>query len=242
MTAETATEPLLDVRGVSREIQDRTIVDNIIFSFEAGRIYTIIGPSGAGKSSVLRLLNRLDEPTSGDILFHGVSTAELDPCGMRCKIGYLFQTPHMFPGSVRDNLLYAECSLQSDDIERLMEQVQIDPSMIDTDASSLSVGQQQRVALGRLLATNPEIALLDEPTSALDPSYTELIENTILSIIDCCDLTVVMVTHNPEQALRMGGHTLLMVAGQLVEDGSPEQLIRNPLSELGQLYRDKRLR
>ena len=237
-----ATSHILEARSLCRVINNTTIVDNFTYAFTSGGIYIIIGPSGAGKSSLLRLLNRLDEPTSGEVLFHGKPTTEYSPCQLRCKIGYLFQTPHMFPGTVRDNLLYARDTLNDEDINRLLEQVQIAHELIDMDVDTLSVGQKQRVALGRLLATEPEIVLLDEPTSALDPTYTEAIEITIKDIVTHTNLTVLMVTHNPEQALRMGGEGLLLVSGKLIETGSCEQIINNPSTELGKMYRERKLK
>ncbi len=220
----------------------KIILDSFSFSFEKGRIYTIIGPSGAGKSSLLRLLNRLDEPTDGEILFGGKNTREYGPCQLRRLIGCLFQTPYLFPKTVRDNFLYADSKLPSGTVERLAEQVQIPSSMIDRDVDTLSIGEKQRVALARLLATNPEMVLLDEPTSALDPSYTESIENLVKAIVRQMSLTVIMVTHNPEQALRIGGETILMVTGRLVESGPCERVIKDPQTEEGHLYKAKRLK
>ena len=117
-----------------------------------------------------------------------------------------------------------------------------DRSLIDADTEPLSVGQKQRVALGRLLATNPEIALLDEPTSALDPSITEAIETTVRGIVARTNLTVIWVTHHPDQALRMNGETLLMVQGRLIESGPSREVINNPSTLLGKRYQSRELR
>jgi putative ABC transport system ATP-binding protein len=233
---------IFELRNVHRRIADKTIIEDFSASFRKGRIYTIIGPSGAGKSSLLRLMNRLDDPDSGSILFHGNDVSEMSSCRLRCKIGFLFQTPYMFPGTVRDNFFYAECVRTEETARHLIELVQLEPEYIDADAESLSVGQKQRVALGRLLATNPEVVLLDEPTSALDPTITEAVEGTIRNIVESTGLTVIMVTHNPDQALRMTGETLLVVKGRLVESGPCEEVINSPRTELGQKYRARQLR
>lgn len=237
---------ILETRGLSRAVQDDTrtkaIIDRFSFSFKKGGIYTIIGPSGAGKSSLLRLLNRLDEPTEGDILFHNQSIKEYSPCHLRREIGYLFQTPYLFPKTVRDNLLYANNELPADAIRQLTDQVQIPPAWIDRAVDTLSIGERQRVALARLLATNPELVLLDEPTSALDPSYTESIEGLVKAIVQQTSLTVIMVTHNPEQALRIGGETILLVVGRMVESGPCESVIMDPQTEAGRLYKMKQLK
>ncbi len=233
---------ILRTESLTREVPDKVIIDNITLSFEKNRIYSIIGPSGAGKSSLLRLLNRLDEPTSGEIFFHESSACDNAPENIRKKIGYLFQTPYLFPETVRDNLLYAESSLTNDKINEILNQVHVEPELLDRKVSTLSVGQSQRVALGRLLATRPEIIMLDEPTSSLDPTYTEAIEKTILEIVKNTDLTVLVVTHHPNQALRLKGEAILLVEGKLIEAGSAEQIINDPRSELGKRYKNRQLR
>ncbi len=233
---------VLETKSLTRKIFSKVIINNISYSFEKNKIYSIIGPSGGGKSSFLRLLNRLDEPTSGEIIFHGSSVSDQIPEIIRKKIGFLFQTPYLFPFSIRDNLLYAESSLTNERINKILDQVQIEQKMIDGKVSTLSVGQCQRVALGRLLATEPEVLLLDEPTSSLDPSYTEAIEQTIFEIVNKSDLTVIVVTHHPDQALRLNGETLLLVEGKLVETGPAKQIINDPQSELGKRYKNRQLR
>ena len=113
--------------------------------------------------------------------------------------------------------------------------------MLDLPVDNLSVGEMQRVALARLLASEPEVALLDEPTSALDPGNTDAVEKLIRDIVDKRGLTVVMVSHDPEQVLRMKGEALLMVAGKLVESGPCEQVVNEPQTKLGRQYRDREL-
>jgi len=239
------TAAILEVKNLARDVPTKngpkTIVNDISYNFEKGRIYNIMGPSGAGKSSFLRLINRLDEPTKGEVVFNGEKFDQCPACGLRRKIGYLFQTPYLFPGTVRDNLLYAKDKLTEEDIQRLVKQSRIPPGIIDDDVENLSIGEKQRVALARLLAMDPEVILLDEPTSALDPTYTKAIEELIKCIVKERSLTVIMVTHNPEQALRMGGQALLLVAGRLVETGTVDEVVKNPKTEVGRRYRDMEL-
>ena len=240
------TEPVLEAVNLSRTVADgdhaKTIVDNFSFKFHGENIYTIIGPSGAGKSSLLRLLNRLDEPTSGEALYHGKKHVEYTACQLRRKVGYLFQTPFLFEGTVRDNLLYASEDLTESDISRLIDETRIDPDQLDRPVDNLSVGEKQRVAFARLLATRPEVILLDEPTSALDPAHTESIEKLIKEVVACEKLTALVVTHNPEQALRIGGEVLLLVDGRLEESGSAERVIVSPKSEAGKKYKARLLK
>jgi len=237
--------PILETRNLARQVPSdghfRTIVDHFSFAFQTGHIYSILGPSGAGKSSLLRLLNRLDEPTSGEVLFDNRDYRSLPPCQLRRQVGYLFQTPFLFPGTVADNLLFAEPELSDDRIDHLLDHVSIDPNIKNRPVDNLSLGEKQRVALARLLATEPRVILLDEPTAALDPTYTEKIESSVKQIATDDGLTVIMVSHHPGQARRMGGEGLLIAAGKLVEHGPVEQLVDHPQTEAGRRYRDREL-
>ncbi len=223
-------------RRVGEGTPDRAIIDNFSYSFGFGRLYSIIGPSGAGKSSLLRLLNRLDECTDGSVKFQGCDTREFAPCELRQKIGYLFQTPHLFDRTVRDNIVYARPHLSESKIGRLIQQVQLPSGIVDAPVDNLSVGERQRVALARLLATEPEIALLDEPTAALDPANTEAIERLISRVVTDYGVTVIMVSHNPQQVVRLGGEAILMVDGKLIEHGDAVQLVKNPGTPQGRRY------
>lgn len=234
--------PILELKNLSRTADDKVIIQNISFTFQHERIYTIIGPSGAGKSSLLRLLNRLDEPTTGEILFHEKSQNEYTPSELRRKIGYLFQTPYLFQKTVKDNLIYANGTLSDETALLLLDKVHLARTMLDRPVDKLSIGEKQRVALARLLVTEPEIVLLDEPTSALDPSITEVIEQLIKEIVNREKLTAIIVTHHPDQALRIGQHALLLVDGKLIESGTVDEVINSPQSDEGKRYKAKELK
>ena len=228
-------------RTISRPEGDRAVVDDFTFSFKAGRVYSVLGPSGAGKSSLLRLLNRLDEPTAGEVVFDGQDYRELPPCDLRRQIGYLFQIPYLFDGTIGDNLRLADSELTDEQIKNQLQTVSLKSLNADYDVGNLSVGEKQRVALARLLATHPKVVLLDEPTAALDPAHTDKIESLIQHIAEEHRLAVIFVSHDPNQARRLGGDGLLMVAGRLVEHGPVAQLVDNPQTELGQRYRNREL-
>ena len=234
------TGSILELCNLTRRVGDgtpaRAIVDNFSYSFGFGRLYSIIGPSGAGKSSLLRLLNRLDECTDGSVKFKGSDTREFAPCELRQRLGYLFQTPHLFDRTVRDNIVYAQPHLSESKINRLIQQVQLPSGIVDAPVDNLSVGERQRVALARLLATQPEVALLDEPTAALDPANTEAIERLISSVVTDHGVTVVMVSHSRQQVVRLGGEAILMVDGQLIEHGDAVGLVKNPGTPQGRRY------
>lgn len=236
---------IVSVSHLTREVRvgatARAIVDDVSFDFRKGGVYTILGPSGAGKSSFLRLINRLNEPTSGEVTFDGKNYREYAPTLLRRRVGYLFQTPIMFPGTVRDNILFANEKLDDAGLEKLLQTASIRNSLINQRDDKLSGGEKQRVALARLLATDPSVILLDEPTSALDPTYTGMIENVIKKIVAETDVTAIMVSHDPNQAVRMNGTGLLLVAGKLVEYGPTQDLVENPKTDLGRRYRDREL-
>ena len=238
-------EAILEIRHLVREVctdnGNLRVVDDISFAFEPGEIYTILGPSGAGKSSLLRILNRLDEPTSGEVLFHGQDYRLLPPPELRQKVGYLLQVPYMFPGTVADNVRYARADLSDDAVGELLKLASFKVDKRDQTVDNLSVGEQQRVALARLLATEPTVMLLDEPTAALDPTYTELIEKAIRRIVDERGVTAIMVSHHPEQARPMHGEGLLLVGGRLVETGPIGALLDHPSSDLGRKYVSREL-
>ena len=240
-----SSEPLLKTidltRTVSTDNGPRTIVDCISSEFHTAKVYSILGPSGAGKSSLLRLLNRLDEPTGGEVIFEGSDYRTMQPGKVRCSIGYLFQVPYLFPGTMADNVRYARPGLEDRQICELLTLATIQPDRCHEPVDKLSVGEKQRVALARLLATNPRVILLDEPTSALDPTYTEKIEESIKKVVQVRSSCVIMVSHNPEQALRMGGECLLLVNGKVAETGSVEQIVNDPQTELGRRYKNREL-
>jgi putative ABC transport system ATP-binding protein len=236
---------ILETRNLTREIKKNghhiKAIDDISYIFNKGCIYNIVGPSGAGKSSFLRLLNRLDDPIEGEVLFYGQPIMSYPPTVLRKKVAMLFQTPFLFPGTVKDNLEYCRAQCSGDIIESNLSRVGLKPEFIEMDAESLSVGEKQRVAIARSLIFEPEVLLLDEPTSALDPASSKKIEELILTLsIELC-LTVIIVTHQPAQALRLGGETLLLVKGRLIEAGETLEVLTEPKTESARKYINKEL-
>lgn len=227
--------PIIECDRVSRSIPVesgyRAIIDSFSHTFDEGQIYTIVGPSGSGKTSLLRLFNRLDEKSEGRIVFRGRAIEEYPVTDLRKKIALAFQIPHIFPGTVAGNLGYCCSEKSGGDGEfsgRMLRLVGLDPALASADPEKLSVGQKQRVALARSLVLNPEVLLLDEPTSALDPGASRTIEQLIVNLNRELHLTIIMVTHNFRQALRLGGVSLVLVDGRLIEWGPSEQLFSEP--------------
>jgi len=207
------------------------ILRHINLEFMAGKITGLIGPSGSGKSTLLRCLNRLWEPPPATICLDDIDITELDVLTLRRRVGMLFQTAALFEGSVATNVAYGP-SLRGQDLPRariaaLLQMAGLESELVDKPAKELSGGQAQRVALARALANEPEVLLLDEPTSALDPAATGRVEETMLHLRDSLGLTVVWVSHSIEQVERTADEMVLLVAGEIVETGTPEHLLKS---------------
>ena len=173
---------VLRAEKLGREVAGKTILHDISFDVRASDLMGIVGASGSGKSSLLRLLNRLDEPTSGTVYLDGQDYRQLPPRELRRRVGMVTQRPYLFPGDVASNLRFGPAqrgeSLPDDEIAQLLERVGL-PGFAAREVSVLSGGEQQRVSLARALANRPEVLLLDEPTSALDEESKLGIEELI---------------------------------------------------------------
>jgi len=197
-----------------------TILDDISVDVERGGALTLVGPSGSGKSSLLRCLNRLEEPTAGVVRFAGRPITELDPRELRRHAALVQQTAVLFEGTIRDNLMVHAPGVRLDVSEsRLREaltEVGLDAALLERDAAMLSGGERQRVTIARALLRDPQALLLDEPTSALDPPNAMLVVEAICRLRDTRGLTIVAVTHTPELVRRLGGALLYLVKGRVL--------------------------
>lgn len=206
--------------------QMKQILTDVSFHVPSGQILAIIGPSGSGKSSLLRLVNRLDEPTAGDILLAGSPYRSLAVTELRRLVGMVFQAPALFDGTVADNIAYgprlrgATRAEQRAQAETCLARVGLEPDLLDRDSATLSGGQQQRVAFARALANDPAVLLLDEVTSALDPASSAHIEALILSLSRGEGLTILLVTHDLGLARRVADQVLVLAGGRVVEGGA----------------------
>jgi putative ABC transport system ATP-binding protein len=180
----------------------------------------LVGPSGAGKSSLLRLLNRLDVPTSGTVRFSGTDVSKIDPRVLRRKVGMVFQRPTPFPGSVADNLRAAHPDASDELVVRRLAAVGLAAELVDVQARDLSGGEQQRVCLARTLVTDPQVLLLDEPTSALDAEAARDVERAVAALVDD-GLHAVWVSHDEAQVERVATQVVRLEGGRVVRsDGT----------------------
>ena len=205
----------IEVSELEYAIGGTGILNDVSIAIRDGGITAVVGPSGAGKSTLLRAINRLIEPTSGEIFLDGEPTSRIDPLELRRRVGMVFQIPALFGDSVEDAVLYG-ARLSGEDAEpgRLLEMVGLSASLAGRDPQALSVGQQQRVAIARALALRPEALLLDEPTSALDEAARTRIEELVTGLNDKLGLTMIFVTHDLAQVERVADHVALLAGGR----------------------------
>jgi phosphate transport system ATP-binding protein len=238
--------------GLNAWFGAKQALKDISMSIKANAVTAIIGPSGCGKSTFIRCLNRMHELTpnarvSGQVLLDGknIYSSEIDPVQIRRRVGMVFQKPNPFPTmSIYDNvaaglkLTGARKGQNLDEIvKKSLEQATLWDEVRDDmkkPGTSISGGQQQRLCIARAVALQPEVILMDEPCSALDPIATAKIEELIIQLKN--DYTVVIVTHNMQQAARVSDFTAFLYLGQLVEFSDTKGIFENPKSELTEKY------
>jgi ABC-type phosphate transport system ATPase subunit len=210
----------LTVNDLCFRHHETVILDGVSFDASQREILVIIGPSGSGKSSLLRCLNRLYQPYSGVIALNDIPIDDIPIIELRRRIGMIFQKAVAFDGTVAENIAYGPALrgevLSHERIADLMRMASLEIEFIDRNAHELSGGQEQRLAIARALANNPEVLLLDEPTSALDPIATRHVEESLDSLRDQLGLTMIWVSHSIEQARRIADRVLLLDAGQVI--------------------------
>jgi ABC-type phosphate transport system ATPase subunit len=226
--------PQIEVRDLSLARGSQPILKRLSFAVACGEVVFVLGPSGSGKSTLLQALNRLIEPPPGAVFFEGDDITTLDVLDLRRRVGLVFQQPSMFPGTVRDNVLYGPAlsrssgdgpPLSDEQVTDLLAAADLPPEFIEKDATRLSGGEAQRVALARTLANRPEVLLADEPTSALDPIATRAVEDALLGLNRERGLTLVWVSHGVEQAERVGERALFLHQGELIADGPSAEVL-----------------
>ena len=203
---------LFELQNVGLDRGGRAVLDSFSAAIPEGAT-AVVGPSGAGKSTLLRLLNRLAEPDRGEISYRGRPLADYEPLALRREVSLVPQLPALLEGTVESNLRYAaELAGKPLDVDGTLARAGLDPSFAERDVAKLSVGEQQRAMLARALAQRPAVLLLDEPTSALDHAARDAIEATLARLRSESNLSLVVVSHDPEQARRLGDRVLEMPA------------------------------
>ncbi len=207
--------PKIRVHGLRYAVSGAEILRGVDAEVPDGRITAVVGPSGAGKSTFLRAVNRLIEPTAGEVYLDGEPTDGMDLLELRRRVGMVFQLPALFGWSVEDDILYgARLAGRDADAVRLLEMVGLDRSLAAREPENLSVGQQQRVSIARALALEPEVLLMDEPTSALDEAARRRVEDLARGLNSRLGLTMVFVSHDLAQVERVADRVILLAEGE----------------------------
>jgi len=242
-------DPALEAVDLSVYYGEKHAVQNVALTVPPNQVVALIGPSGCGKSTLLRCFNRMNDlirtaRIEGHVDFHGqdLYAPGIDPVEVRRRIGMVFQKPNPFPKSIYDNVAFGpRVNGMKDDLDALVESSLRSAALweevadrLNDSAYALSGGQQQRLCIARTLAVRPEILLMDEPASALDPIATQKIEELIYELKQ--QYTIVIVTHNMQQAARISDYTAFLYMGQLIEYGPTETIFTNPREERTEAY------
>ncbi|MHA1147368.1 MAG: phosphate ABC transporter ATP-binding protein PstB [Promethearchaeota archaeon] len=242
---------IIECKNLNLWYSDNHALEDINIKIKKNHITAIIGPSGCGKSTLIRSFNRMNDVidncrVEGVVKFHGknINNSQVNIINIRKKIGMIFQKPNPFPMTVYDNVAYGLRIHKIGDLKKLDEIVEYFLKKADLweevkdrmkhFAMGLSGGQQQRLCIARALAIKPEVLLMDEPTSSLDPIATRKIEELISELKK--KYTVVIITHNMQQAARISDYTGFMYLGKIIEFGETAQIFENPQEELTENY------
>ena len=239
---------ILKLKNINVFYGDKKILDNINIEFEKNKITSIIGPSGCGKTTLLKTINKIileenNAQITGDIEFDGINSNNIPIEILRKNIGIVFQNPTPFPMSIYKNISYAlkyygyNKKYLENKIIDILKSVNLYDEVKDklnTSALKLSGGQKQRLCLARSLTVEPNILLLDEPCSSLDIVNSEKIENTLIKLKE--NYTIIIVTHNINQAKKISDNTIFMRDGKIIENGKTEDIFSNPKNSITKNY------
>ncbi len=231
-------EPIIRFAGVSKSFGEQMVLKNLSLDVDSGEFLTIIGRSGCGKTTALRLVNGLLSPDAGWVLVQGRDVAQTDPVALRRGIGYAIQSVGLFPHlTVEKNIAYVPSisgldgwkgKERREKVQTLLRQVGLDPELAGRYPRSLSGGQRQRVGIARALAAGPEILLMDEPFGAVDEITRGQLQDELLSLHQASGITVLFVTHDIGEALKLGTRTLVLEAGEVQQCAPPSEILSSP--------------
>lgn len=221
--------------NVSKAYKEHNVIENINLEINKGELVVLIGPSGCGKTTILKMINRLIEPSDGQIKINGTDIEAQDPIELRRNIGYVIQQTGLFIHmTVRENieiiprLAKMPVSEIVDRTVKLMETVGLPEEFLDRYPNHLSGGQQQRVGVARAFAMNPDIILMDEPFSALDPLTSSQLQDELVSLQSKLHKTIVFVTHDMDEAVKIADRICILQGGRILQYDTPENILKNP--------------
>ena len=230
---------MINFKNVSKSFGNKKILDNINIEIEKNKITCLIGESGCGKTTLLKMINRLNEPTSGMITINGKNILKQDPIKLRRSIGYVIQQTGLFPHmTIKENIEIIPKieKLPKQDIEKktleLMQMIDLNPTeYLNRYPNELSGGQQQRIGIARAFATDPDIILMDEPFSALDPVTRSSLQDELIKIQNKHKKTIVFVTHDMDEAIKLADKIAIMEEGHIIQYDTPEMILKSPAND-----------
>lgn len=237
--SDTLPDSVIHFRAVTRHFDDVIAVGGVDLSVAAGCFVALVGASGSGKSTLMKMVNGLEQPTTGQVIFAGEDVSTQPPAKLRRRIGYVFQSIGLFPHmNVAENIgigpRLSGQRLGDGRIRELLELVELEADMTSRMPDELSGGQRQRVGVARALANEPELLLMDEPFGALDPITRDALGERVRALHDALGLTSIMVTHDMAEALLLADRVLVMDAGRIVADETPAALLAGKGGEIAQ--------
>lgn len=230
---------MIQFKNVSKVFHGKKIIDDISFVIEDGEFVVLLGESGCGKTTTLKMINKLISPSSGTVEINGQDISGADPIALRRRMGYVIQQIGLFPHmTVRENIEIIAKMNNKDrgrleqNARKLMEMVNLDPDQfLEAYPSEMSGGQQQRAGVVRAFMTDPEIVLMDEPFSALDPITRTQIQNALIDMQTALKRTIVFVTHDMDEAIRLADRICIMDRGVIVQFDTPENILKYPAND-----------
>ncbi|MED4689239.1 betaine/proline/choline family ABC transporter ATP-binding protein [Peribacillus frigoritolerans] len=230
---------MLKIENVSKNYKGgKKAVKNISLDIKKGEFICFIGPSGCGKTTTMKMINRLIEPSEGKILINGENIMDKDPVELRRQIGYVIQQIGLFPHmTILENITLVPKLLKWNEQKKkeraleLLQLVDMGPEYLERYPYELSGGQQQRIGVLRALASNPPLILMDEPFGALDPITRDALQEEFKNLQRTLDKTIVFVTHDMDEAIKLADRIVILKAGEIVQVGTPDEILRNPANE-----------
>lgn len=237
---------MIEAKNITKKFRQQTAVDNISFKIEEGENFVLLGTSGCGKTTTLKMLNRLIEPTAGTIYINQKNIEEQDAEALRRSIGYVLQNTGLFPHyTVAENIAIVPNLFKWDKekikfrVEELMHKLHLSKEYHNAYPNELSGGQQQRVGLARALAADAAILLMDEPFGALDPITRTKVRTDFINLEEFKKKTIVLVTHDVQEAFELADRICLMDKGKIVQTGTPAELLFKPANNFVQTFFDE---
>lgn len=239
---------LIEFKNIVKKYRTKTIINPFSLNIEAGQLVVFIGPSGCGKTTLLKMINKLIQPTSGKIFVNGTDIATMNPIELRRNIGYVIQNTGLFPHmSIKENLELIP-KLKGEDptsIEKktneLLNLVGLDPKeYLHRYPKELSGGQQQRIGVARAFSTNSDIILMDEPFSALDPVTRSSLQDELFQMQKELNKTIIFVTHDMDEAIKIADKICILKDGDVLQYDTPENVLKNPANEFVEDFIGKR--